>query len=80
LPLPPPLPRDELHMRRIEMRGYRRHDGLYDIEARITDTKTSTLALSEKTVPAGAPWCQSIGCIREPVSRLIRTHLKNRSP
>jgi len=37
------------------MRGYRRHDGLYDIEARITDTKTRTLALSEKTVPAGVP-------------------------
>jgi hypothetical protein len=55
LPLPPPLPRDELHLRRIEMRGYRRHDGLYDIEARITDTKSSTFALSEKTVPAGAP-------------------------
>jgi hypothetical protein len=55
MPLPPPLPRDELHQRRIEMRGYRRHDGLYDIEARITDTKSSTLALREKTVPAGAP-------------------------
>ena len=55
MPLPPPAPRDELHRRRIEMHGYRRHDGLYDIEARITDTKTSTLALSEKTVPAGAP-------------------------
>lgn len=55
MPLPPPLPRDELHLRRIEMRGYRRHDGLYDIEARMTDTKTRPLALSEKTVPAGAP-------------------------
>ena len=37
------------------MRGYRRHDGLYDIEARITDTKTADLELSEKSVPAGAP-------------------------
>ena len=55
MPLPPPLPRDELHLRRIEMRGYRRHDGLYDIEARITDTKSGTIALSEKTVPAGVP-------------------------
>ena len=55
MPLPPSVPRDELHLRRIEMRGYRRHDGLYDIEARITDTKNSTLELSEKTVPAGEP-------------------------
>ena len=55
MPLPPPLPRDELHLRRIEMRGYRRHDGLYDMEARITDTKTEPMDLSEKTVPAGAP-------------------------
>ena len=35
------------------MRGYRRHDGLYDIEARITDTKTDDIQLSEKVVPAG---------------------------
>ena len=55
MPLPPPLPRDELHLRRVEMRGYRRHDGLYDIEAHITDTKSKNLALSEKTVPAGMP-------------------------
>jgi hypothetical protein len=53
LPLPPPVPRDELHLRRVEIRGYRRHDGLYDMEARITDTKTDDLQLSEKTVPAG---------------------------
>jgi hypothetical protein len=44
-----------MHLRRIEMRGYRRHDGLYDIEARITDTKTEDIALSQKTVPAGSP-------------------------
>jgi len=36
------------------MRGYLRRDGLYDIEAHIRDTKTSTLTLSEKTVAAGA--------------------------
>ncbi len=53
--LPPPLPRDELHLRRMEMRGYRRHDGLYDIEAHLTDTKTTPLERSEGTVPAGMP-------------------------
>ena len=55
MPLPASLPREELHLRRIEMRGYRREDGLFDIEARITDTKTSTIKLSQKTVPAGSP-------------------------
>ena len=55
MPLPPPVARDELHLRRIEMRGYRRHDGLYDIEAHLTDTKSNHLALSEKNVPAGVP-------------------------
>jgi len=45
MPLPPSAPRDELHVRRIELRGYRRHDGRYDIEARMVDTKTSDRAV-----------------------------------
>ena len=40
MPLANPVPREELHCRTIEMRGYRREDGLYDIEGRITDVKT----------------------------------------
>jgi hypothetical protein len=44
---PPPLPsppaadvtKDELHFRRIDMRGFRRSDGLYEIEGRVTDRK-----------------------------------------
>ncbi|MEP7208156.1 MAG: DUF2889 domain-containing protein [Casimicrobiaceae bacterium] len=40
MPLPETVAREELHLRRIELRGYRRGDGLYDIEARLTDTKT----------------------------------------
>ena len=54
MPLPPSVPRDEIHRRRIELRGYRRGDGLYDIEARMVDTKTSDLTLPEgRVVPAG---------------------------
>jgi Protein of unknown function (DUF2889) len=34
MPLPPSVPRDELHQRRIDLRGYHRHDGLYDVKAR----------------------------------------------
>ena len=54
MPLPPSVPRDELHLRRIELRGYRRRDGLYDIEARMVDTKTDELRLADGTlVPRG---------------------------
>ncbi len=38
--LPPPAPRRHLHTRSIACEGYQREDGLYDIEARIVDTKT----------------------------------------
>jgi hypothetical protein len=40
MPLSPPEPRDLLHSRDIILRGYRRADGLYDIEAQLTDTKS----------------------------------------
>ena len=38
--LPPPAPRTHKHTRRITCEGYRRDDGLWDIDARIVDTKT----------------------------------------
>ena len=54
MPLPPSVPRDELHLRRIELTGYRRHDGLYDIEARMVDTKKSEIKLLDgRRLPAG---------------------------
>lgn len=40
MPLPPPAPRRQLHTRSILCEGFRRDDGLWDIEARIVDTKT----------------------------------------
>ncbi|MCH8002127.1 MAG: DUF2889 domain-containing protein, partial [Proteobacteria bacterium] len=40
MPLPPPVERDHLHTRTMEFRGYRRADGLWDIDARLTDVKT----------------------------------------
>ncbi len=35
-----PTPRTALHLRNIECHGYRRGDGLFDIEGRVTDSKT----------------------------------------
>lgn len=40
MPLSEPAPRRHLHTRRIHLQGYIRDDGLFDIEARIEDTKT----------------------------------------
>jgi hypothetical protein len=40
MPLTPPQPREAIHKRAIEINGYRRDDGLYDLEAHLTDTKT----------------------------------------
>ena len=39
MPLSPPAARQDIHTRRIECRGYRRADGLWDVEGRLTDVK-----------------------------------------
>lgn len=39
MPLSQPATRERLHTRSIEINGYRRTDGLYDIEAHLTDVK-----------------------------------------
>lgn len=40
MPLSEPAVRELLHSRDIEIRGYRREDGLYDIEAQLADSKS----------------------------------------
>jgi Protein of unknown function (DUF2889) len=42
--LPPPAPRTALHTRTIHCEGFRRDDGLWDIEARLRDTKAYDFA------------------------------------
>jgi hypothetical protein len=39
MPLPAPAPRDLIHTRTIECKGYRRTDGLWDIEGHLVDVK-----------------------------------------
>jgi len=54
MPLPPSVPRDELHLRSIQLRGFRRSDGLYDIEARMVDTKVGEITLGDgRVLPPG---------------------------
>lgn len=56
MPLPPSVAREALHLRAIELRGYRRVDGLYDVEARMTDTKTQVLSVEGgRSIPPGEP-------------------------
>ena len=50
MPLSPPADRELLHTRRIELNGYRRADGLYDIEARIVDTKSYAFSNHDRGV------------------------------
>ncbi len=40
MPLSPPEDREPIHHRRIDCRGYRRRDGLWDIEGHLTDVKS----------------------------------------
>ena len=40
MPLSPPVAREPLHRRTIEFVGFRRGDGLFDIEAHLVDTKS----------------------------------------
>lgn len=49
--------REELHFRRIDMRGYRRRDGLFEVEGRVTDCKPDNYVPAGfgVTVPAGTP-------------------------
>jgi hypothetical protein len=49
--------REELHFRRIDMRGWKRSDGLFEVEARLTDRKPRDFvpASGGKFVAAGDP-------------------------
>ncbi len=54
--LPEPKARKHLHTRAVVYRGYRRDDGLWDIEAEMSDVKTYALEWSERgTVSPGMP-------------------------
>jgi len=56
MPLPAPQPRTHLHTRSVVYTGFRREDGLWDIEAQMSDTKTYALDRSERGhMPPGAP-------------------------
>ena len=57
MPLPDSGNRTLLHTRNIEMRGYRRDDGLFEIDGRVTDVKTESMTRFDggREFPAGLP-------------------------
>jgi len=56
MPLSPPVARERFHTRVTEVHGYRRDDGLWDIEARITDVKSYSFDNAYRgRVQAGEP-------------------------
>lgn len=52
MPLPPPVEREALHRRQIDLQGFRRSDGLYDIEAHMVDTKAAAFRVGRGQVLA----------------------------
>jgi len=54
--LPAPKPRRKLHHRTIVCEGYEREDGMFEVDARITDTKTFAVEHSKRGhIPVGTP-------------------------
>jgi hypothetical protein len=56
MPLSPPAERKKLHTRTIVIDGYEREDGLFDVEAHLTDVKAYSFENEHRgRVPAGRP-------------------------
>jgi hypothetical protein len=56
MPLSPAVKRNLIHTREIRCMGYEREDGLWDIEGRITDTKTYSFGNFDRgEISAGTP-------------------------
>jgi hypothetical protein len=55
MPLSPPVPRALRHTRAIQVEAYLRDDGLWDLDARITDIKQRDITLASGLRPGGVP-------------------------
>jgi Protein of unknown function (DUF2889) len=62
MPLSTPAARERLHLRRVSYEGFRRTDGLFDIEAHITDHKDRDYKLAMgtrgKEIPVHNMWAR----------------------
>lgn len=57
---PQPLSRKLLHTRQVHCTGYLRSDGLFDIEGRLLDIKTTPSSTPFKDIPTGEPFHQMV--------------------
>ncbi len=55
MPLPEPAPRQSAHTRTVTFRGFEREDGLWDIEAELTDVKPFEITLDGRHLSPGMP-------------------------
>ncbi len=57
MPLSPPTAREHLHTRDVRCEGFKRRDGLWDIEAHLTDVKTFSFPNRDRggEIEAGEP-------------------------
>jgi len=56
MPLPiPACARERVHVRRIEIEGYRREDGLLELDASLVDVKDQDYPIASGVRPAGEP-------------------------
>lgn len=56
MPLSAPVPRAPIHTRRVTCEGFRREDGLWDIEGHLTDVKSYGFGNEWRgTIPPGEP-------------------------
>ncbi|WP_142850133.1 DUF2889 domain-containing protein [Telmatospirillum sp. J64-1] len=56
MPLSPPADREHIHTRKVTCTGYRRADGLWDIEGHMTDVKTYAFPNKDRGgIAAGEP-------------------------
>ncbi len=56
MPISKPAERDHIHTRAIQCAGYKRKDGLWDIDGYLTDTKSYTFEnLDRGNIPSGDP-------------------------
>lgn len=56
MPISKPAPRDHIHTRSIQCTGYKRKDGLWDIDGYMTDTKSYTFdSIDREHIASGEP-------------------------
>lgn len=50
-----PITREELHLRQIDIRGFRRSDGFFEVEGRVVDRRSQDQPVFGRTISAGTP-------------------------